>query len=368
MRRLLLSLLQIGATLAAAAEAPVTINLLPPGPGNPRNTEGDFVRLKDGRILFVYSRFSSDGPADSGSATLVARYSSDGGRTWTAQDEKVVENEGGMNVMSVSLIRLASGELGLFYARKNSMLDCRPYLRISKNEGKTWSKARLTIPEEGYYVLNNDRVVQTKSGRLIMPVAYHKNETASPTKFNGRGVAMCYLSDNKGKTWRRSKTTLENPTPSPAGLQEPGVVELKDGRLLMFIRTAMGAQYYSYSSDAGDTWSPVEASTLASPLSPASIERIPKTGDLLAVWNDHARATEQIRNKRTPLTAAISRDEGKTWEKAKNLADDPSGWYCYTAIEFVGDRVILGYNAGGSGLAHLSRSVMTHFDVDWLYR
>ena len=351
------------------AAGPVTINLLPPGPGNPRNTEGDFAPLKDGRLMFVYSRFSTNGPSDSGAASLVARYSSDSGRTWTTDDKLVVANEAKMNVMSVSLLRLATGELALFYARKNSMLDCRPYLRISKNEGKTWSKPRLTIPELGYYVLNNDRAYQLKSGRIVLPVARHRNETAEPTKFNGRGVAMCYLSDDRGKTWRRGKTVLENPSTNPAGLQEPGVVELKDGRLLMFIRTGMGTQYFSHSSDGGDTWTPVAPSTLLSPLSPASIKRIPKTGDLLAVWNDHSNVSAEIRNrKRTPLTVAISRDEGKTWEKSKNLADDPEGWYCYTAIEFVGDRVLLSYNAGGSGLERLSRSVVTHFELDWLYR
>ncbi|MFN0169490.1 MAG: sialidase family protein [Bryobacteraceae bacterium] len=354
--------------LLFAAE-PVTLNLLPPGPGNPRNTEGDFVPLKDGRLMFIYSKFSADGPADSGAASLVARYSSDGGLTWSKDDKPVVANEAGMNVMSVSLLRLVSGELALFYMRKNSMLDCRPFLRISKNEGKTWSKPRLTVPDSGYYVLNNDRAYQLKSGRIVLPVALHKNEIAAPTKFNSRGMAMCYLSDDKGKTWRRSRTVLENPDPNPTGLQEPGVVELKDGRLLMFIRTGMGSQYFSYSSDGGDTWSQVAASTLLSPVSPSSIERIPKTGDLLAVWNDHSNVTAEIRNrKRTPLTVAISRDEGKTWEKAKNLAADPDGWYCYTAIEFVGNRVLLSYNAGGAGLPRLSRSVITYFDVDWLYR
>ncbi|MEO7652909.1 MAG: sialidase family protein [Bryobacteraceae bacterium] len=351
------------------AAGPVTINLLPPGPGNPRNTEGSFVPLKDGRLLFIYSKFSTDGPADSGAASLAARYSSDGGQTWTKDDRIVVANEAGMNVMSVSLLRLASGELALFYMRKNSMLDCRAYLRISKNEGKTWSKPRLAIPDPGYFVLNNDRAYQLKSGRIVLPVALHKNEIAQATKFNSRGVAMCYLSDDKGKTWRRSKTVLENPDPNPAGLQEPGVVVLKDGRLLMFIRTGMGSQYFSYSSDSGETWSPVAASTLLSPVSPASIERIPKTGDLLAVWNDHSMVSAEIRNrKRTPFTVAISKDDGKTWEKAKNLFDDPEGWYCYTAIQFAGDRVLLAYNSGGSGLPRLSRTVITYFDVDWLYQ
>ncbi|NWF84541.1 MAG: exo-alpha-sialidase [Bryobacteraceae bacterium] len=364
--------LLIAAAFAAAplfGADPVTIDLLPPGPGNPRNTEGSFVKLKDGRLMFVYSRFSTNGPADSGAATLAARYSKDDGITWTAQDQTVVENEGGMNVMSASLLRLRSGEIALFYCRKDSMVECRPWMRTSRDEGKTWSRARLTIPEPGYYVLNNDRVVQLRSGRLLMPVALHRNETPEPSKFNSRGVAMCYFSDDMGRTWRRSRTVLENPAPDPNGLQEPGVVVLKDGRLLMYMRTGLGSQYYSYSKDDGDTWSPVEASTLLSPLSPASIKRIPKTGDLLVVWNDHSNVSERVRNRlRTPLTVAISRDEGKTWEKAKNIADDPEGWYCYTAIHFAGDRVILGYNAGGSGLPRLSRLVMTYFGLDWLYR
>lgn len=140
------AILLLLSTLTLAATGPVTINLLPPGPGNPRNTEGDFAQLKDGRLLFIYSKFSTSGPADSGAASLVARYSSDGGVTWTKDDQLVVSNEAGMNVMSVSLLRLKSGELALFYMRKNSMLDCRPYLRISKNEGKTWSKPAWHFP------------------------------------------------------------------------------------------------------------------------------------------------------------------------------------------------------------------------------
>ncbi len=352
------------------AQEPVTIKLLPPGPGNPRNSEGDFVKLKDGRWLLIYSKFTSHGPADSGAAMLAARYSSDEGRTWTTDDKIVVENEAGMNVMSVSLLRLKSGEIALFYARKNSMQDCRPYLRISKDEGKTWSAPRLTIPDTGYYVLNNSRVLELNSGRWLMPVAYHHNETLDPRRFNGRGVAMTYISDDKGKTWRRSKTKLEHPDPANrTGLQEPGLVSLKDGRLLMFIRTSMGAQYYSYSSDQGDTWSAVETSTLQSPVSPASIKRIPKTGDLLVAWNDHSNVGEAIRGKlRTPMTVAISKDEGKTWEKAKNLMDDPAGWYCYTAIAFAGDRVLLTYVATDAGQDKLSQTVITHLGLDWLYR
>ncbi len=45
---------------------------LEPKEGNPRNSEGDFIQLKDGSILFVYTHFTS-GTGDNASAYLTAR-------------------------------------------------------------------------------------------------------------------------------------------------------------------------------------------------------------------------------------------------------------------------------------------------------
>lgn len=181
-------------------DSPVTRNvLLPPGPDNPRNSEGDFIRLKDGRLMFIYTHFTGGG-GDHEAAHLAARYSCDEGKTWTQEDEVVIPNEGGMNVMSVSLLRLHTGEIALFYLRKNSLLDCRPVLRISHDEGETWSDPIEIIPDEemGYYVLNNDRVVQLSSGRLIAPVARHN--APDYKEYTGYGDIMVYLSDDHGRT------------------------------------------------------------------------------------------------------------------------------------------------------------------------
>src|SRR5262245_45945648 len=85
------------------------VRLLPPTPGkNPRNSEGAFISLKDGRLLFVYTHFTGGG-GDHSAAHLAARSSRDGGRTWTDTDELVLANEAKMNIMSVSLLRLPSG-------------------------------------------------------------------------------------------------------------------------------------------------------------------------------------------------------------------------------------------------------------------
>ena len=77
---------------------------------------------------------------------------------------------------------------------------------------------------------------------------------------------------------------------------------------------------------------------------------------------------EAHRAKRTPFCVAISKDEGKTWEHKKTLDDDPDGWFCYTAIEFVDERVLLAHCAGDSKIGHLTRTRMTSFDLRWLYK
>lgn len=56
-----------------------TVLELAPGENNPRSSEGAFLDLTDGRILFVYSKFLGDCGEDDASCCIAARYSSDGG-------------------------------------------------------------------------------------------------------------------------------------------------------------------------------------------------------------------------------------------------------------------------------------------------
>ena len=358
-------------SLESFAADPVQRNvLLPPTKSNPRNSEGDVIELKDGRVLLVYTHFT-EGAGDHAKAHLAGRYSSDGGVTWTKEDRLIVDNEAGMNVMSVSLLRLADGRIALFYLRKNSTKDCEPIFRISEDEAESWSEPMEVIPDEdaGYYVLNNDRVIQLKSGRLIVPLAQHYG-TDWP-RWRGDADMVCYLSDDAGKTWKRSQMA---PTAEPfqgraVVAQEPGVVELADGRVLLWCRTNAGSQYISYSDDQGESWSQLKPSNMISPLSPATIERIPASDKLLLVWNDHSEIPANLRGKRTPLSVAVSSDHGQTWQHTKVLEDNPNGWYCYIAMDFVDDHVLLAHCAGdrtqNNGLA---LTQITRFPIAWLVK
>lgn len=365
----LLSLL-LAACLHGASQSDITLNL-EPNPANPRNSEGSFVTLRSGRIAFYYTQFYG-GLEDNAAARIVVIHSDDEGRTWS-QPRPVVEKGEAENVMSVSLLRLQSGKIALVYVVKNSALDCGPYLRLSMDEGETWSEARRIIDAPGYFVLNNDRVIQTTTGRIIVPVAFNRLRqrelAAKPSnqQINDiRGIAMWFYSDDEGTTWQEAVTWWAMPVPTRRGLQEPGAVELADGSLFSWVRTDQGSQFEFRSKDNGVNWTPPQPGELKSPVSPASIKRLPGSDSLLAVYNDHSGRFEFPANRRAPLVAAISPDGGCTWPRRKVIETDLQGWYCYTAMHFTRDAVLLAYCAGDDKVGRLARLRIRRIEFSWL--
>ncbi|MFA6287234.1 MAG: sialidase family protein [Opitutaceae bacterium] len=184
--------------------------------------------------------------------------------------------------------------------------------------------------------------VALKSRRRWILPAHASATTGEVTRLQ----PVVYLSDDDADTWR---LVCLPPIPRPelqwphAGLrwhncgEEPSVAELADGRLHMLIRTAHDRYWETFSSDAGETWSPAQPSrfygTITTPLLfPLS------DGRLLAVHNnttplpevDHSRQpglTDDERNgiwedvftNRDAIHAAISDDGGKTWSGFREL-------------------------------------------------
>ncbi len=361
---LLLGAHLVFAVQAGAIPLPETLLVIEPSEEFPRHSEGDVIELKDGSLCLVYTRFSG-GSHDDSAAKIVAKVSADGGGSW-GEDRVLVEREGEKNVMSVSLHRLDSGEILLFYLVKNSWCDLNMFVRRSEDDLQSVGEKTEVTVADGYHVINNDRVVELSTGRLVAPAALHHCTGDKREGWANSAIMRVFYSDDQGKTWKADQS---DPTATPdkeVVLQEPGIVELKDGRLMMYIRTNAGTQYFRYSSDQGETWTDYGPGTLASPLSPAVIERNPWTGDLLAVWNDHSGWHHFPAGKRTPQCIAVSKDEGKTWSKSRVLEGDPEGWYCYTSMTFLEDQVILSYCAGDKDVGGLNRLKVLAIPREWL--
>lgn len=333
-----------------------TIKDFAPSEHNRRNSEGDFITLNDGRILFIYTRYGENS-SDGGAADLYGSISADNGESFS-EPFPVFSRErvNADNVMSVTLRRMANGDIGLFFLKKEKPIQCRLYLARSSDEGKSFGEPVACIPHKGYFVVNNDRVTRLESGRLIAPAAY--TNVLFDDDMNGTfgiGTAYFYASDDDGISWRKlGECQPPQASVCKTGLQEPLVVELKNHTLWALFRTDLGRQYEAYSVDGGESWTAPQPSQFTAPTSPISIKRL-KDGRLFAVWNPVPVYNGRSENvdgvwtgARTPLAAAFSDNDGKSFGELHIIENDERRGYAYTAIhELENGEILLAHCAGG---------------------
>ena len=330
------------------------------GENNPRNSEGSFVTLNDGRILFAYSRYTGETQEDHADCEIACCYSGDDGVTWSKPETLFTNETGGRNVMSVSFLRLHSGRILISYLSEKFLpgetySSLIPVCRYSDDEGKTWSEIKLMSTFSNRTGMNNDRMIQLKSGRIIAPVwRTVVLDTPKGNDFLPRITSIIY-SDDDGENWYGFPGAVFPVNGSMTGMQEPGVVELNDGRLLMWMRTDLLCQYHCYSSDQGETWSQaLPWKYFPCTVTPLSIKRDPADGKLIGIWSDGdprwgVKIVPEDSWDRTPFAMSVSRDEGKTWGEKVLLEDDPRRGYCYTAMLFTDEAMLLAYCCGGHG-------------------
>lgn len=314
----------------------------PVGPKNTRNSEAAIVPLKNGSLLLAWSEFYAVEGDDHGPAQISGKISTDGGRTWSDK-YTLVNNDGGCNVMEVNFLRLSSNKLAIFYLQKNTRsTDARIMMRTSVDEGKTWINPKQLSPSGKYTGLTNGRSKRLRSGRILLETGVD-------------GYSYCVISDDNGETWHNSQRVK----PTGGECYENTCIELKDRKVMMLMRTNLGGLFKSISADGGETWSEPVLTPLRGTAAPAALSRIPKTGDLLAIWNHNPGA-----KKRNPLTAAISKDEGETWEHLRNLEDAPDDAWAYPAVTWIKNRALITYFNYKGGLSLKLKSL----PVEWFYQ
>ena len=326
------------------------VEFLSTGENNPRNGEGSFVRLQDGRILHAYTAYFGEDYHDHCTANILGCFSADEGQTWSEPELLVPMPEGSLNVMSVSLMRMKNSEIGMFYLKKELLgEECitRYMLSRSADEGKTWQEPIDCIDDRDYYVVNNDRVIRLENGNILFAAALHTitqekltNEKISPA------VAHVFLSEDDGRSFRDVGVALCSPVAGDnTGLQEPGLFQMPDGCVWAYFRTCLGCQYVAYSYDGGFSWStPAPDFRFTSPRSPMLVKTVGKY--TVAVFNpvpEHAYNPAPFGMDRTPLMLSVSEDGGKTFVRSFLLEDDPKNVYCYPAIIEVEGGFLISY-------------------------
>jgi|GEM_PF-568450 len=306
-------------------------------PELPRKSEGDVIELNDGRLLLVSMEFGGDG-SDFATTRLVAHESSDGGFSW-GQHRVITETvPGDLNVYSPNLIRAKDGGILLLFMRQHRPGSLTIHVWKSTDEGTIFSPLAECAANRDF-ALCNATIKRLSSGRLLLPA--NPPAPGKPAE-TGPYAATTLYSDDDGLTWQVSDSRVELPM---RGAMEPHVEQTADGRVLMVMRNQLGKLYFSESKDEGVTWGPAYASPLTAPESCPELTRIPGTSDLLMIWNNSYDPKFRSHfGKRSPLTTAVSKDHGKTWQHVRDIETDPKRAFSNPGCRFTSDgRAIINY-------------------------
>jgi predicted neuraminidase len=199
------------------------------------------------------------------------------------------------------------GPLLLFYKVGPSPRRWRGLLRTSRDGGRSWSGPRR-LPRGILGPIKNKPVI-LGDGTLLCP---------SSTEHLGWRAHLERTRD-LGESWE--KLSPLNTRGAFAAIQ-PCILTYPDGRLQVLCRTRQGVVAACWSSDGGDSWSPMKATSLPNPDSGIDAVSL-RDGRALLAYNPSAEA-------RTPLCLAVSSD-GRVWRDALVL-EDARGEYSYPAV------------------------------------
>jgi len=256
---------------------------------------------------------------------IIARRSSDNGKTWSPI-EMVVDFPFGQSASDPSMIvDKITNEIFLFYNYMD--LDKEKnifYLHVTKSSdnGKTWSKpeditSQIAKPEwhTDFKFISSGRGIQTSTGKLLHCMVNLKN-----------GMHL-FGSDDHGKTWFFIDTPLTS-------ADESKVVELADGSWMVNARARKGDGYRKIfvSSDEGKTWESREEKQLIDPQCNASIIRYTSIEDGYKK-NRLLFSNAKMKKGRKNMSVRVSYDEGKTWTEGKTIYTGGSAYSSLTVLE-----------------------------------
>jgi len=294
------------------------------------------VELPGGELLAAWFAGSEEGASDT--AELGARRAP-GATLWTAPTV-LVDTPGKSDGNSVLHLD-RKNRVWIFYVTKErdrepQWAQCRVKYRISTDGGHTFGPERILREELGWMVRN--KPIDLANGDLLLPLYDERNWSS-----------LMDISTDDGATWAPSA-----PLAGQGGNIQPTVVQLSDGSLLAFMRT--GSPHHllwkSTSRDNGRTWSPLVETDFPNPNSACDMVRL-RNGHLALVWNDSPR-------DRSPLTVALSSDEGRTWPYRRHL-ETARGEFSYPAVIQTCDGLIhVTYTYRRTSIKHVA------FNEEWI--
>jgi predicted neuraminidase len=241
----------------------------------------------------------------------------------------------------------------LFYVVRygKTWSDSRIHCKVSRDGARTWSDPFVLAFEPGMMVRN--RPIVLAGGDYLLPVYHEKGNDPEVVGADSTSLFLRY--NPKSREWTRTP-----PIRSRLGNIQPAVAQLTPEHLICYCRRGGGYDgrsdgylVFSESHDGGRTWAPGRDSAFPNPNAAVDLLKL-KSGHLLLVYNDSMKG-------RTPLTAALSTDGGRTFPYRRNVREGPGDFAYPYAIQTRDDAIHLVFTSDRRTV--INRAV---FDERWL--
>ena len=302
------------------------------------------------RSIFIIAYHGGTGEYDADTAVWATRLKA-GNKKWSAPG--VIADTPFHGDGNAVIWQGPEGRVWLFYVVRygKTWSDSRVQCKVSNDGARAWSDPFMLAFEPGMMVRNQPIVLD--DGDYLLPVYHEKG--GDPELVGPDSTSLFLRYHPKTKEWA--------PTPpirSRIGNIQPGVVQLSSSNLIAFCRRGGGYDgrhdgfiVRSESRDGGRTWSPGVDSSFPNPNAAVEFTRL-RSGNLLLVYNDSFDA-------RTPLTAALSTDGGRTFPHRRNIREGPGDFGYPYAIQAKDGRIHLVFTSDERTV--IRRAV---FDERWL--
>src|SRR5690606_10640056 len=163
-------------------------------------------------------------------------------------------------------------------------------------------------------------IIETADGNIVFTTMMMRHNP-------GHHTVLTYTSKDQGKSWIRSNVIDLGGVGHHSGVTESTLIQRKDGRLWMLMRTNWGNFWEVYSDDDGLNWGDLKTTAIDASASPGLLKRL-ASGRLVLVWNrrypegqsSYPLSGGDLQWSETPasvhrqeLSIAFSEDEGKSW-------------------------------------------------------
>lgn len=305
---------------------------------------------REGRLWAVW--YGGITPGEDKNNYVVLALSTDNGGSWS-EEKLVIEHEDELvRCFDPEIWLSPKGEIWIFWAqhsaenRKAGSLSGVWAVRAPEADGP---KAEWSEPQRLCHGVMMCKPLVLTTGEWALPVSFwHRRE---------QGSAAMVVSSDCGRTW--SERGSVSVPPRYRDHDEHMLVELKDGRLWMLVRTHYGIGE-SFSEDRGHSWSLLEPSAIPHARSRFFIRRL-VSGSLLLVRHapaNQAYAKPGFKGQRSDLVAFLSEDDGQTWPYQLPLDDRDR--ISYPDGDQAGDGSIhLTYDIDRKGLREILHTSLT---------